>query len=245
MTGSRCSRWSRSPRAPCSCRRSATSGRCSRSGSACWTLGDILWSVAYAGNPPFPSRRRRVLSRLLPADLPGARAARPPPDLALQRERLARRARRVPHRRRGRRRGAARGRLRVERGEALGRGGQPRLPARRHRPPRARRRRLRDCELAAREGVGADRRRARALGARRRRLPVRVRSRVVHVGDDSRRALACGAAPARVRRLELARRGAPTGGSRAGRSAPRRRSAGSSRSACSSTATSSTGTRPA
>ena len=24
-------------------------------GVACWTLGDILWSVAYAGNPPFPS----------------------------------------------------------------------------------------------------------------------------------------------------------------------------------------------
>ena len=25
------------------------------SASACWTLGDILWSVAYAGSPPFPS----------------------------------------------------------------------------------------------------------------------------------------------------------------------------------------------
>ena len=214
-------------------------------GVACWTLGDILWSVAYAGNPPFPSVADAFYL-----------AFYPPTYLALVllvRHRISRfnasvwldglaaflTVAAV---------GAAvllevvfasnEGKLSAEAVNLA-------YPLGRHRPPGARRRRLRDRELAAREGVGADRRRACALGARRRRLPVRVGGRVVHVRDDPRCALACGAPPARVRRLELVDAPDRPAGSRAGRSAPRRRSAGWSRSACSSTATSSTGTPPA
>ena len=132
------------------------------------------------GQSALPVGRRCVLSRLLPADLPGARAARPPPDLALQRERLARRARRIRSRSpRSARPCCSRWSSHRMRGTS-----RPRRSTSPTRSPtssycRARRRRLRHCQLAARKGLDAHRRRARALGARRRRLPLRLGCRFV------------------------------------------------------------------
>ena len=134
-------------------------------GVACWTLGDILWSVAYAGNPPFPS----VADAFYLAFYPLTYLAL----VLLVRHRISRFNASVwldglaafltvaPSARRCCSRSSSR-RTR----ESSGRGGQPRLPAGRHRAARARRCRVFGIGLAAGEGVGADRRRAGALGGR-------------------------------------------------------------------------------
>ena len=151
---------------------------------------------------------RRRLAGLLPAELHGARPARPHPHPAIPRLALARRVDRGPRRRGLRRRAALPDDRRRRRGGRRHRDHQPRLPARRPDPADDRDRGVRPHRVAARPPVvlprpGPGHRRRRRHGLR---LPDRP-------GDLGRRlalgpALPVGDARRRRRRV-AARRGTP------------------------------------
>ena len=139
-----------------------------------WTAGDLYYYVVLSapGERSDPVGRRRLLPRLLPGQLRGARALAPKADPQVRGQPLARRADRRARRRGARRRRRLRRGAEHDRWERAGRRDEPRVSARRPAAARARRRDVRADRLALRPHVGVRRRRLRRVRDRRHRVPL-------------------------------------------------------------------------
>ena len=135
---------------------------------ACWTVGDLIWSVwlDHIANPPVPSVADLAYLLMYPAMYAALMVADPIPEQPRRHRTVARRRRRGAGGRRGRRGAGVRGRARLDHRPIRRRCGQHRLSGRRLHPADVRGHGVRAGRPAGGSRLAGAGRRRRAHGGR-------------------------------------------------------------------------------